>query len=69
MVKAFVELREGQQVDPDKIIESTAEFLARYKLPKVIEITLGLPRTAFGKIDKRSLRSTGQPDPNQIFED
>jgi acyl-CoA synthetase (AMP-forming)/AMP-acid ligase II len=69
IVKAFVELREGQQVDPDKIIESTAEYLARYKLPKVIEVTQSLPRNAFGKIDKRSLRSAGQPDHNQIFED
>jgi acyl-CoA synthetase (AMP-forming)/AMP-acid ligase II len=68
MVKAFVELREGQQVDPDKIIESTAEYLARYKLPKVIEVTQSLPRTAFGKIDKHSLRSAGQRDPNEIFE-
>ena len=54
--RAFVEPRAGHDVDPDAIRAFLDGRLARFKLPKRIEVVPALPRTASGKIDKPALR-------------
>jgi acyl-CoA synthetase (AMP-forming)/AMP-acid ligase II len=53
--KAFVTLREGQQVSEQELIEFCREQIAHYKCPTAIEFTT-LPKTSTGKIQKYVLR-------------
>ncbi|MCP4641633.1 MAG: long-chain fatty acid--CoA ligase [bacterium] len=55
-VKAYVSLREGQTAEPEALIEYCSERLARYKVPKELEILPSLPKGPTGKILKRELR-------------
>ena len=55
-VKAFVVLRNGQQVAENEIIEFCKKSLASYKKPKSVEFSDALPRNPQGKILKRVLR-------------
>lgn len=52
--KAFVVLREGT-LDLQALQAFLAPHLARYKLPKALEIVPSLPRLANGKIDRRAI--------------
>ncbi|MCA9304528.1 MAG: AMP-binding protein [Phycisphaerales bacterium] len=52
---AFVELEEGERVDPDALKVWCRDQLAGYKVPKRIEIVRALPRNATGKIVRRQL--------------
>jgi acyl-CoA synthetase (AMP-forming)/AMP-acid ligase II len=54
--KAFVVLRQGQEVSEDEIIRFCKESLASYKKPKSVEFVDELPRNPQGKILKRVLR-------------
>jgi len=54
---AFLEARPGEGIGPDRVRSFLDGRLARYKLPKRIEILAELPRTASGKIDKVALKS------------
>jgi acyl-CoA synthetase (AMP-forming)/AMP-acid ligase II len=56
-VKAFVVLREGQQLTAEEVIAHCTENLARYKRPRYVEFMKALPRNAAGKVLKRELRS------------
>jgi long-chain acyl-CoA synthetase len=56
-VKAFVSLRPGQAAEPDELINYCRGRLAAYKYPREIEIVDVIPKTATGKIMRRSLRS------------
>jgi acyl-CoA synthetase (AMP-forming)/AMP-acid ligase II len=43
-------------VDPEELRAWCAERLARFKVPKHIEVVVSLPRTASGKLLRRSMR-------------
>ncbi|MDY0071531.1 MAG: acyl-CoA synthetase [Thauera sp.] len=52
---AYVEVKEGANVNADDIIAHCREHLARYKVPKHVEFCI-LPKTSTGKIQKFALR-------------
>jgi fatty-acyl-CoA synthase len=53
--KAFAVIKAGCLVTEAEILEFMRERLAKYKLPRQIVFMKELPRTAIGKIDKKSL--------------
>jgi acyl-CoA ligase (AMP-forming) (exosortase A-associated) len=55
-IKAFVVLRDGQGVDPDKLIAHCAARVPRYMVPQAIEVLPELPKTTSGKVDYPALR-------------
>lgn len=54
--KAFVVLKDGQQVDEGQLKAFVKERLAPYKYPRQIEFLAELPKTATGKIQRFRLR-------------
>jgi len=56
MVKAYITLKEGSVTRPEDIVSFCREHLVPYKVPRKVEICDDLPKTAIGKILKRSLR-------------
>ena len=52
----FVVLRPGQEAQPQELIEHVRTHIARYKVPKVVEVVDELPKTSTGKIQKFQLR-------------
>jgi long-chain acyl-CoA synthetase len=57
--KALVVLREGQQADPQALLQWCRQRLANYKVPRTIALVSRLPKTVTGKILKTELRSAG----------
>jgi len=55
-VKAFVVLKEAEEISADELIGFCRQRLAGFKTPKSVEFLPTLPRTASGKILKRELR-------------
>ncbi|MFQ5485926.1 MAG: long-chain fatty acid--CoA ligase [Desulfobacterales bacterium] len=55
-VKAFVVIKEGENVAPEQIIEWAKEKLAGYKRPREVEIVDSLPLSPVGKVLRRELR-------------
>jgi acyl-CoA synthetase (AMP-forming)/AMP-acid ligase II len=55
-VRAAVTLRPGQAADPDELIAFCKEHLARFKVPKAIDVLPALPKSGVGKILRRALR-------------
>ena len=55
---AFVVLKPGADAREEELIEHLRTRLARYKVPKAIELRTSLPISAAGKILKRELRLT-----------
>jgi long-chain acyl-CoA synthetase len=55
-VKAFVSLREGTAAQPEELIAFCRSRLAAYKYPRTVEILDAIPKTATGKVLRRSLR-------------
>ncbi|MFC5502469.1 long-chain fatty acid--CoA ligase [Lysinimonas soli] len=53
---AVITLAPGQSLDPGEMVAHLSSRLARYKVPKTIEIVDELPRTASGKVRKAVLR-------------
>lgn len=53
---AVVTLAPGQSLDPEEMVAQLSSRLARYKVPKSLEIVDQLPRTASGKVQKGVLR-------------
>jgi len=53
---AIVTVRDGFTLDPDEVRSYLDGRIARYKIPKRVEIVSELPRTASGKIRKADLR-------------
>ncbi|MEA3105811.1 MAG: fatty-acyl-CoA synthase, partial [Gammaproteobacteria bacterium] len=60
-VCAVVTLRPGHSVELEQIREFAGTQLARYKLPRRLEIVAALPRNATGKILKTQLRQQFGP--------
>lgn len=56
-VKAFIVLKQGQQATKEEIIEHCRNYLAVYKLPRIIEFRDSLPKSLIGKILRRQLRN------------
>jgi acyl-CoA synthetase (AMP-forming)/AMP-acid ligase II len=56
-LKAHVVLNNGQAVTEDEIIHFTGQHLAGYKKPKSVEFVLELPKTTYGKLDKKAVRA------------
>ncbi len=54
--RAFVVAEAGHAVSEAEILEFMRERLAKYKLPQQIVFVKELPKTAIGKIDKKSLQ-------------
>ena len=55
-VKAWIVVRQGQEVDAPTLIEHCRRMIASYKKPRVIAFTQTLPRLFNGKVDKKALR-------------
>jgi fatty-acyl-CoA synthase len=61
---AFVTARPGERVDERELQEFARERLARFKVPKRVEVVESLPKTGTGKIQKfvlRELASSPRP--------
>ncbi len=58
--KAFVVLRAGQSATPQELIAHVRTKIASYKAPRDVEITVDLPKTSTGKIQKFVLRKAGE---------
>jgi acyl-CoA synthetase (AMP-forming)/AMP-acid ligase II len=59
IVKLYVLLKEGHEASEKMkadILKYAQENLAKYKVPKIIEIIKELPLTIIGKVDKKALR-------------
>lgn len=56
--KAFVILRNGQQVTAQDLLQWCRQRLANYKVPRSIAVVADLPRTVTGKILKSKIQST-----------
>ncbi|WP_026572250.1 long-chain-fatty-acid--CoA ligase [Bacillus sp. UNC438CL73TsuS30] len=54
-VKAYVVLKNGSTVTEDELNEFTRKYLAAYKVPRIYEFRKELPKTAVGKILRRTL--------------
>lgn len=57
MVTAFVVLKPGEKQTEEEIIKFCKGKIASYKCPKKIYFLEALPRTPFGKVEKKQLRS------------
>jgi crotonobetaine/carnitine-CoA ligase len=55
-VKAFVVPREGANLTVEEILRHCREHLAGFKVPTIVDIIDGLPKTSIGKIEKKVLR-------------
>ena len=62
---AFVSLKEGRHATAKELSDLCYENLADYKLPKRFQFIESIPKTASGKIDRKSLKerpiSPGSP--------
>jgi long-chain acyl-CoA synthetase len=56
-VKAYVSLRQGFSVEPQELIDFCRSRMAAYKYPRQVEIVDVIPKTATGKILRRTLRA------------
>jgi len=56
--KAYVVLRPGRSATPEDLIAHVRTKIADYKTPRDIDITVVLPKTSTGKIQKYMLRKT-----------
>ncbi|MFT4126137.1 MAG: AMP-binding protein [Gordonia sp. (in: high G+C Gram-positive bacteria)] len=55
VLKAIIVVADGHELTTDDVRDLVASRLARYKVPKVIEFTDALPRTATGKLLRRKM--------------
>jgi len=55
-VKAFIVVKDGQDLTEDEVVKYCKENLAAYKVPKIIEFIDELPKSAVGKILRRKLK-------------
>jgi fatty-acyl-CoA synthase len=60
--KAYVVLRAGAGAGPDDLREFARTHLARHKVPKAVELTGALPKTATGKVQKHVLRERARAE-------
>jgi acyl-CoA synthetase (AMP-forming)/AMP-acid ligase II len=58
-VKASVVLRPGAETTPEELIEHCSALLARFKVPRIVEVLDRLPKLPTGKVLRRALRGEG----------
>jgi len=56
-VKAFVVLKQGEEMTADEVKQYCAEKLAKYKVPTKVEFIDSLPKSGVGKILRKELRA------------
>ena len=56
-VSAFVVRREGTALGADELIRFCARRLAAYNRPKRVEFVAEIPKTPYGKMDKKAIRA------------
>ncbi len=56
-VSAFVVLREGGAVTAEELIRFSSQKLAAYSRPKQVEFVAEIPKTPYGKADKKAIRA------------
>ncbi|HEY5319162.1 MAG TPA: AMP-binding protein [Solirubrobacteraceae bacterium] len=61
-LKAFVVAREGTKLSEDEIKDHVRRNLARYKVPRDVELVEELPRNPTGKVIKRELEEREEED-------
>jgi acyl-CoA synthetase (AMP-forming)/AMP-acid ligase II len=62
-VRAVVQLKPGEQVDPEEIREHCRGELAGYKIPRTVVFTEEIPFSPVGKLLRQQVRDThGRPD-------
>ena len=54
-VKAYIVLKDGEQISEEELNAFCREHLAAYKVPRIYEFRTELPKTAVGKILRRTL--------------
>jgi acyl-coenzyme A synthetase/AMP-(fatty) acid ligase len=54
-LEAYVQLRQGVQLDEHQLRAACREMLESYKIPRGFHFVGQMPRTMTGKTDKRSL--------------
>jgi malonyl-CoA/methylmalonyl-CoA synthetase len=55
-VHAFVVTKAGYKLNAEGLMEEAAKHLAKYKVPRSIDLVTTLPRNAMGKVQKQVLR-------------
>lgn len=65
-VKAYITLKENQQISEKEIIAFCRKHLAAYKVPRMVEFRDELPKSSVGKLLKRELRDQELKN-NQAF--
>ena len=55
-IKAFIQLKPGQEADEKEMVEFINENFTGYKRPKLIEFRDELPMSPIGKVLRRVLR-------------
>lgn len=56
-VKAIVVRNSGGELTEADVVAFAAQYLAGYKKPRSVEFVEALPKTAYGKVDKKVLRA------------
>ncbi len=65
-VAAVVTLHAGATLDPTELIEFSRSRLAKWEVPKHVEVVGGLPRGATGKLDRRRVRDGLRAEPARL---
>jgi len=50
---------EGATLDPEQLVAAASRSLAKFKLPRDVQVVDALPHTATGKVMKWRLQTTG----------
>ena len=58
-VVAYVVPAEGATLDPEQLVAAASRSLAKFKLPRDVQVVDALPHTATGKVMKWRLQTTG----------
>jgi crotonobetaine/carnitine-CoA ligase len=65
-VKAFVVTRPGAAVTVEELLRHCEGRLAKFKCPQSVELVDSLPKTAIGKVDKKTLRRFGETNGAEV---
>ncbi|MHA1451105.1 MAG: AMP-binding enzyme [Candidatus Hodarchaeales archaeon] len=55
-VKAFIVTKDGSELTQKDLYEFCRGKIAKYKIPRIVELRYSLPLTAVGKVYRRGLR-------------
>ena len=58
VVKAYIVVEEGKSLTKAEVVEFCRDKLAKYKIPRQVQLVAELPKSAMGKVLKRSLEGT-----------